>query len=118
MSVLAAASAHLYSMAPIILAAEEEEPPKGGFDPGVTPNADAPWYAWLQNMTGSIMGTLILLSVVILALGVLLALVGRAVSNSTAQKYGIGGVIGGIIGVVILGSISGLVYWATGQSLF
>ncbi|WP_421082806.1 hypothetical protein [Rothia nasimurium] len=89
-----------------------------GFDPGVTPNSDAPWYAWLQGFTGSIVGTLILVSVAILAIGVAIALIGRAVSNSTAQKVGIGGVLIGIIGVVILGSISALVFWATGQSIF
>ena len=85
-----------------------------GFDPGVTPNSDAPW----QGFTGSIVGTLILVSVAILAIGVAIALIGRAVSNSMAQKVGIGGVLIGIIGVVILGSISALVFWATGQSIF
>lgn len=118
MSVLAAVSAHLYSMAPLVVAAEEEPAPGGGFDPGVTPNSDAPWFSWFQGLSGSIVGTLILAAVVVLAIGITIALIGRAASNSGAQKVGVGGIIIGLIGVILLGGVSGLVYWLTGQSLF
>lgn len=88
------------------------------FDPGVRPNSDAPWFSWFQNFTGSIVGTLIIAAVLLLAIGITIALIGRAVSNQTAQKVGIGGIIIGGVGVVLLGGISGLVFWLTGQSLF
>lgn len=89
-----------------------------GFDPGVTPNSDAPWFSWFQNFTGSVVGTLILASVLLLAIGVTIALIGRAASSQGAQKIGIGALVIGLIGVVLLGGISGLVFWLTGQSLF
>ncbi|MFW0168761.1 hypothetical protein [Rothia sp. P4278] len=118
MSILATASTHLYSVAtPIIVAAEKKKPKSGGFDPGVTPNSDGPWFGTIQSLSGSVVGTLILGSVVVLAIGIMIALIGRAVSSSGAQKVGIGGICLGLAGVILLGSISGLVFWLTGQSI-
>lgn len=90
----------------------------GGFDPGVSPNSDAPWTATLRKLSGSFVGSLLIASVVILAVGVVVALIGKAAGSTKAQQIGIGGLIVGLIGVVVLGSINGLVYWATQQSIF
>lgn len=89
-----------------------------GFDPGVTPNSNAPWMPKLQDLSGSFLGTLLIVSVVILAAGIVTALIGKAVGSNKAQQIGIGGLVVGLIGVVLLGSINGLVYWATQQSIF
>lgn len=117
---LASAKASVAMNNAIVVAAEKApgEPGQGGFDPGVTPNSDAPWFSWFQDFTGSVVGTLILAAVLLLAIGVTIALIGRAVSSQGAQRIGIGALVVGLIGVVLLGGISGLVFWLTGQSLF
>lgn len=78
-------------------------------DLDITPTFDAPWMGPLNNLAGQIIGTLLVVSVIVLAVGVVLFLVGRAASNSGMQGKGAGALIVGGIGVAVLGSIVGLV---------
>lgn len=87
-------------------------------DLDIAPSFDAPWMGPLNNMGGYILGTLIVASVIILAVGVVIFLVGRAASNSGMQGKGASALLVGLIGVAILGSITGIVLFFANMDIF
>lgn len=88
-----------------------------GYDPGVTPNGNAPWMGTLRTIAGYTLATAIIVALIVLIVGVVLLIVGKISHHGGAQNVGVGVLLWGLVGCAILGSLSGLVYWATQQSL-
>lgn len=87
-------------------------------DLDIDPDFGAPWMEPLNNVAGWVIATLLVVSVIILAVGAVTFFVGRAVSNSSMQSKGSSGFLFGLAGVVLLGSIVGIVLFAANINLF
>lgn len=86
-------------------------------DPSVEPVAGAPWMSALRDIAGMLLLTMIVILVIILIVGVALAVGGKLSSMSQAQSAGFMVIVWGLAGAAVLGSLSGLVYWATSIQL-
>lgn len=87
-------------------------------DLGLDPNFNAPWMPVLRDVAGWAVGSLFVISGIILAVGVVMFLVAKAASNSNRQDSGVKAMVTGLIGVVVLGSIGALLVWAAGFDPF
>ncbi|AOT06061.1 hypothetical protein ASPU41_21715 (plasmid) [Arthrobacter sp. U41] len=88
-----------------------------GIDPKVTANNTAPWLPVLRDIAGGVMVTCIVLLVIVLIIGVVLLVAGKLGSMSGAQSTGFMILVWGLLGAAVIGSVSGLVFWATTNSL-
>ena len=88
-----------------------------GIDPKVTANNTAPWLPVLRDIAGQIMMTCIILLAIVLIMGVVLLVAGKLGSMSSAQSTGFMILVWGLLGAAVIGSVSGLVFWATTNSL-
>lgn len=86
-------------------------------DPGVTANSNAPWLPALRDVAGMVMVTGLVIAVIILIIGVVLAIGGKLGGMQSAQSTGWMILVWGLIGAAAIGSISGLVFWATSIQL-
>ncbi|HCB60007.1 MAG TPA: hypothetical protein DIT15_02035 [Arthrobacter bacterium] len=91
--------------------------PAEGIDPKVTANNTAPWLPVLRDIAGQIMMTCIILLAIVLIIGVVLLVAGKLGSMSSAQSTGFMILVWGLLGAAVIGSVSGLVFWATTNSL-
>jgi hypothetical protein len=91
--------------------------PAEGIDPKVTANNTAPWLPVLRDIAGGVMVTCIVLLVIVLIIGVVLLVAGKLGSMSGAQSTGFMILVWGLLGAAVIGSVSGLVFWATTNSL-
>lgn len=91
--------------------------PAEAIDPKVTANQNAPWLPLVRDIAGMILVTCVILLVIVLIIGIVLWVGGKLASMSTAQSTGFMILVWGLLGSALIGSISGLVYWATSQSL-
>lgn len=89
-----------------------------GINPGVKPKGDAPWLGALQGLGGQILFTLAIVLVIIIAIGAVMWVGGKLSHTSGMQSSGGAVILWGVIGAVVLGSVSGLVMWATSINLF
>ena len=86
-------------------------------DPGVKANANAPWLPAVRDIAGMLLMTMIVVLVIVLIVGVVLAIGGKLASMSAAQSTGFMILVWGLIGAAALGSLSGIVFWATSIQL-
>ncbi|WP_460462396.1 hypothetical protein [Arthrobacter pigmenti] len=86
-------------------------------DPSVEPVGGAPWMGALRDIAGMLMFTMIVILVIILLVGVALAVGGKLGHMSQSQSAGFMVIVWGLAGAAVIGSLSGLVYWATGLQL-
>jgi hypothetical protein len=100
-----------------ILTAVMTAVPSEAIDPGVKANANAPWLPLLRNIAGMLLVTCVIILVAVLVVGVVLWVGGKLASMSSAQSTGFMIMVWGLLGAAVIGSVSGLVYWATSQSL-
>ena len=91
--------------------------PMQQIDPQVVANSNAPWLPAVRNIAGMLLMTMIVVVVIVLIIGLILAVGGKLASMSSAQSTGFMILVWGLIVAAALGSISGLVYWATSISL-
>lgn len=91
--------------------------PFEAIDPNVKPNDKAPWMAVLRDIAGGVMTTCIVLIVIILVIGAAMAVGGKLAGMASAQSTGFMILVWGLVGAAVIGSISGLVFWATGNNL-
>lgn len=87
-------------------------------DLGLDPDFSAPWMTTLRDVAGWVVGTLFIISGIILAVGVVTFLVSKAASNRPGQETGVKGILFGLLGVVGLGSIGAIMVWAAGFNPF
>jgi hypothetical protein len=71
----------------------------------------------LRDIAGQIMMTCIILLAIVLIMGVVLLVAGKLGSMSSAQSTGFMILVWGLLGAAVIGSVSGLVFWATTNSL-
>lgn len=89
-----------------------------GYDPGVSPNMEAPWNDAIQNIGGRIMGTAFIFLAVLGVIFVLVWLFGRFGRNTGAQEGGLSNLLWVLLGAVFIASISGAITWFSGFELF
>ena len=89
-----------------------------GYDPGVSPNMDAPWNDAIQNIGGRVMGTAFIFLAVLGVIFVLVWLFGRFGRNAGAQEGGLSNLLWVLLGAVFIASISGAITWFSGFELF
>lgn len=87
-------------------------------DLGLTPDFEMPWADNLQDIAGWVLGTLFIISGIILAVGIVMFLVARSASNTGGQNKGVAAMVIGIIGIVLLGSVGAFIQFATEIDLF
>ncbi len=90
----------------------------GGYDPGVTPNFNAPWMDQLQNIGGMVLATALVLFVIAVVAGLVVWLFGKLSGGGRAQDTGLSILLWGVVAAVVVGSIGGIISWATGVPLF
>jgi hypothetical protein len=91
--------------------------PVEAIDPKVTANDKAPWMGVLRDIAGGVLTTCIVLIVIILVIGVSMAVGGKLAGMASAQSTGFMILVWGFVGAAVIGSIGGLVLWATTNSL-
>lgn len=91
--------------------------PVEAIDPNVKANNNAPWLTVVRDIAGGILMTCIVVIVIILAVGLVMAIAGKLAGMASAQSAGFMILVWGLVGAAGLGSISGLVFWATGNNL-
>ncbi|MGM7670248.1 hypothetical protein [Microbacterium sp. A93] len=89
-----------------------------GYNPGISPNFNAPWMPSLQNIGGMVMATAIVVLGIVLVLGAVLWAAGKLGAGPNAQGAGLKVLLYGTLGAVIIGSAGGIIAWATGVPLF
>jgi small multidrug resistance pump len=89
-----------------------------GYDPGITPNFNAPWMPSVQSVGGMIVATAIVLLGIVIVIGAVLWVAGKLGAGGTAQSAGLSVLAWGVAAAVIIGSIGGIISWATGIPLF
>ncbi|MFC0248438.1 hypothetical protein ACFFIO_07980 [Citricoccus parietis] len=90
-----------------------------GYDPGVKPNLDAPWMPELQNIGGMVLGTALVLFVIAIGVGLAVWLFGKiGPGGGRAQEGGLSILLWGVVASIIIGSLGGLIAWATGIPVF
>lgn len=89
-----------------------------GYDPGITPNFNAPWMPSLQNVGGMVTATAIVLLAVVVVVGAVVWVAGKLSNTGGAQNAGISILLWGVVAAVIIGSTGGIIAWATGIPLF
>lgn len=87
-------------------------------DLGLDPDFNAPWITTLRDIAGWVVGTLFVLSGIVLAIGIVMFLVSKAVSSRPGQESGVKALSLGLIGVVLLGSVGAILVWAAGFNPF
>lgn len=87
-------------------------------DLGLDPDFTAPWMEVLRDGAGWVVGTLFVISGIVLAVGVFMFLVARATKNTRGQETGITALLWGLIGVMALGSIGALLVFVAGFDPF
>lgn len=91
----------------------------GGYDPGVTPNFDAPWMPQLQSIGGMVLATALVLFVIAIVAGLAVWLFGKiGPGGGRAQEGGLSILLWGVLAAVAVGSIGGIIGWSTGVPLF
>lgn len=86
-------------------------------DPGVTPQNNLPFVAFLVKVAGNIQYVGIVVVVVMLVISVVAWAVGQSQGNPNMSSTGKIGVIVSIVAAVIVGSANGLVAWGSTQNI-
>ena len=89
-----------------------------GYDPGISPQFDAPWMGQLQDLFGQIGGTAIIVCVLGVFITAIVWAVSKAVGSQAGQTVGGIGFLVAVGAAVLIGSASGLIQWASGINLF
>jgi small multidrug resistance pump len=89
-----------------------------GYNPGITPNFNAPWLPSVQSVGGMIVATAIVLLGVLIVIGAVTWVVGKLGSFGNAQSAGLTIILVGVVAAVIIGSVGGIIAWASGIPLF
>lgn len=87
-------------------------------DLGLDPDFSAPWMGTVRDISGYVVGTLFVVSGILLAIGIFQFLIAKSAGNSRGQDSGVKNLILGLIGVVALGSVGALIVFAGGFNPF
>lgn len=87
-------------------------------DLGLDPDFSAPWIGVLRDVAGWTVGSLFIISGIMLAIGIVMFLVAKAVSNSRQQESGVKAILIGLLGVLLLGGVGSLLVFAAGFDPF
>lgn len=91
--------------------------PMAGIDPKVVANDSAPWLPFLRTVAGWVLVTAIVALVALMIIGALMLVGGKISNTQGAQQVGTSFLLWGFAATVVIGSISGLVYFFSQQSI-
>lgn len=91
---------------------------KKGIDPGVEIDMGAPWMSSLRDLVGYVGGTVLILAVLGIFVGLILWIVGKFGGMSQAQNGGLVCMLISVIAAAIAGSATAAVVFFGGFTLF
>ncbi|MGO2943976.1 MULTISPECIES: DUF6112 family protein [Brevibacterium] len=91
---------------------------KKGVDPGVDIDMGAPWMTALRDLVGYVGGTVLVIAVLGIFVGLIIWIVGKFGSMSKAQDGGAMTMLVAVAAAVIAGSATAAVAWFGGFELF
>lgn len=86
-------------------------------DPNVKPNSNAPFVKTIQDIAGIAMFVCVVLLVIAFAVGAVMWVYGKIMTNGRAQEVGVAVLMWTVIGAACVGSAPGLIKWGTGLDL-
>ncbi|QCU77993.1 hypothetical protein E7744_07205 [Citricoccus sp. SGAir0253] len=90
----------------------------GGYNPGISPNFNAPWLPTVQSVGGMVVATAIVVLGIVVVAGLLMWVAGKLGAGGRAQETGLSILLWGVVAAAVIGSIGGIIAWATGIPLF
>ena len=86
--------------------------------PEISPSYDAPWMGTLEDVTAMVIGTCLVAIMAAVAIGGMIWLFGKLSKSGGAQSVGISIFLWGVVGGALIASVSALVRWGAGLTLF